>query len=116
MSLRPEISGFSLKELFSLQGAKGREALPELQAKLRFNDPARRKEAHAILQRAIDESDRDAFHQVGRGNPRFTTRPGLMNVAGAADAKESTAIGDTQETEAKNLQNSAVRLLTREGH
>ena len=40
MSLRPEISGFSLKELFSLQGAKGREALPELQAKLRFNDPA----------------------------------------------------------------------------
>jgi hypothetical protein len=56
MSLRPEISGFSLETLFSLQGAKGREALPELEAKLRFRDPERTQEAHAILQRAIDES------------------------------------------------------------
>jgi len=64
MSLRPEISGFSLKELFSLQGDKGRDALPELQAKLRFNDPARTQKAYAILLRAIDESDRWADLEV----------------------------------------------------
>ena len=33
------------------------------------------------------------------------------NVAGAADAKESTAIRETREAERKFLQNSAVRLL-----
>jgi hypothetical protein len=33
-------------------------------------------------------------------------------VAGAADAKESTAIRETREAEGKFLQNSAVRLLT----
>jgi hypothetical protein len=32
----------------------------------------------------------------------------------AADAKESTAIREKCETEGKNLQNSGVRLLTRE--
>jgi hypothetical protein len=64
MSLPPDISGFSLKELFSLRGAKGREALPELEAKLSFRDPARTQEAHAILQRAIDESDRWADLEV----------------------------------------------------
>jgi hypothetical protein len=36
------------------------------------------------------------------------------NVAGAADAKESTAIRETRETEGTDLQNSGVRLLTGE--
>ena len=35
-------------------------------------------------------------------------------IAGAADAKESTAIRVKRETEANNLQNFAVRLLARE--
>ena len=62
MSLRPEISGFSLNNMDALFGTKDEHLLTDLlcefDKKITFRDPELTGQSHAILRRAIDERPR----------------------------------------------------------
>lgn|GEM_PF-1526821 len=62
MSLRPEISGFSLDTMFALLGcgddALASQLVEEFDASVSFQDPTLRDRAHAILRRAVHERPR----------------------------------------------------------
>jgi hypothetical protein len=68
MSLRPEISGFRLDEMFALMGS-GNEGLltrliEEFDASVKFEEPSQRDRALAILRRAVFERPRWADLEV----------------------------------------------------
>ena len=61
MSLRPEISGFSLQKMFDVLGCKDEEVLrrvtDEFDSKVTFRNPSLKAEAHNVLRRAIFDYD-----------------------------------------------------------
>jgi hypothetical protein len=68
MSLRPEISGFSLDAMYALLGrgddALASQLIEEFDSRVRFQDPALRERAHAILRRVVHEPPRWADLEV----------------------------------------------------
>ena len=61
MSLRPEISGFSLQKMFDVLGCKDEEVLrrvtDEFDSKVTFRNPSLKAEAHNVLRCAIFDYD-----------------------------------------------------------
>jgi hypothetical protein len=72
MSLRPEISGFSLDAMYALLGsgddALASQLIEEFDSSVRFQDPTSRDQAHAILRRVVHEPPRWADLEV-EGEP-----------------------------------------------
>lgn len=72
MSLRPEISGFSLDAMYALTGCGddgvASRLIEELDSSVTFSDPILRDRAHAILRRVVHEPPRWADLEV-EGEP-----------------------------------------------